>query len=858
MKRGILSLFACVILIFSLSIITYADEDNIVLNGGFEEGIEDVFFWKENVWESDAGEYDIQVVTGQAKSGNNCVKVSCIVENDARLQQDVPVEPGTLYKISGWIKTEDVGMDAKGANFSVWLLTETSTDIKGTCDWTYVEMYGRTGAEQNVLNFTIGVGGHGSLNTGTAYFDDIKIEKVVTVPDGATIISLDNNQSNNQGVNEEDSSQKTWIIAGIVLIALALAVVIFFVLKKTGSQNNDSNDKSGYKENSEDDVKEYSSSKIDRIDLIIMAVLTLVYSVISLVNLGTTNVPETYWQPVKTKDSFIVNFDREYDLSKIAVYSGIGDLKLQVYYRSENGSFTPGVTVGQNYDDVLRWRDFDLQVKTDAIRVIVDQASGGTINEMVFFEKGDLKTPIQISSVNLENISDGGRGKVENLFDEQDVGDYTYNYLNSSYFDEIYHPRTASTDLHGMIPYETTHPPLGKVIMALGLAIFGMNPFGWRIMGTLFGIAMVPAMYLMGKKIFKKRLYGIISAFLITFEFMHFAQTRIGTIDSYPTLFVILAYYFMFDYFMSKSYQVGLKKSLISLLLSGLCWGLGCASKWTAVYAGGGLAVLFFTSLVMEIIDYQKALKSKNKKKKPAWLDGFIKKNVIYTCLCCIVFFVVIPVLIYVASYLPIITLPGDNYDIGYVWENTKGMFDYHSGLEDDHPYASPAYSWPLILKPLAEYFGSNLPAGKVSKMYVLGNPAVFWFGIICVFFAIAMAISKKDKRLVPIVVAFAFQYLPWFMVSRCVFIYHFFTSVPFLILCIVYVLYYLCEHMPEDIGKFSKNKMAAINAKKVSQTFVYVYLLINVLLFILFYPAISGLVVDESYIKLVSWLGIR
>jgi predicted membrane-bound dolichyl-phosphate-mannose-protein mannosyltransferase len=856
MRRVVLSLFACVLILFSFNIITYADVDNIVLNGGFEEGVEDAFFWRENVWESDAGEYDIKVVTGQAKSGNNCVKISCIVENDARLTQDVTVDPGTLYKISGWIKTEDVGMEAKGANLSVWLLMETSTDIKGTSDWTYVEMFGRTGANQSTLNFTIGVGGHGSLNTGTAYFDDIKIEKTVSIPEDATIVSLDNNQSDNNEVEEKDSSGNMWLIIGIVLLVLAIVAVIFFVFNKTGGDKGGSNDKSDDKADSGNDVQGSSSSKIDRKDLIIMAVMTLVYSVISLVNLGTTNVPETYWQPAKTKDSFIVNFDREYNLSKIAVYSGIGDLKLQVYYRTENGTFTPGVTIKQNYDDVLRWRDFDLQTTTDAIRVIVDQASRGTINEMVFFEKGNYETPIQISAVKEEMISDGGRGKVENLFDEQDVGDYTYNYMNSSYFDEIYHPRTAFEHLNRMSPYETTHPPLGKVIMAIGIAIFGMNPFGWRFMGTLFGIAMVPAMYLLGKKIFKKRMYGIISAFLITFEFMHFAQTRIGTIDSYPAFFVILAYYFMFDYFMSKSYQVGLKKSLYPLLLSGVFWGLGCASKWTAVYAGGGLAVLYFSSLIMEIIDYQKALRRKNKK-RPAWLEGFIKKNVIYTSLCCIVFFVVIPVSIYIASYLPIITLPGDNYDLGYVWENTKGMFDYHSDLEDDHPYASPAYSWPLISKPLAEYFGNNLPPGKVSKMYVLGNPAVFWFGLVCVFFAIAMAIRKKDKRLIPIVVAFAFQYVPWFLVSRCVFIYHFFTSVPFLILCIVYVLYYLCEHLPEDVGKAYGSKMAAIYAYKASTSFVYIYLLINVLLFILFYPAISGMVVDSSYIKLVNWLGI-
>ena len=48
----------------------------------------------------------------------------------------------------------------------------------------------------------------------------------------------------------------------------------------------------------------------------------------------------------------------------------------------------------------------------------------------------------------------------------------------------------------GWHPYETTHPPLGKVIMMAGIEMFGMDPFGWRFMGTIFGIAMVPLMYL--------------------------------------------------------------------------------------------------------------------------------------------------------------------------------------------------------------------------------------------------------------------------------------------------------------------------------------------------------------------------
>ena len=68
------------------------------------------------------------------------------------------------------------------------------------------------------------------------------------------------------------------------------------------------------------------------------------------------------------------------------------------------------------------------------------------------------------------------------------------------YFDEIYHARTAYEFLHGLPTYENTHPPLGKILISVGIAIFGMNPFGWRIMGTLFGIAMLPFLYLLWKK----------------------------------------------------------------------------------------------------------------------------------------------------------------------------------------------------------------------------------------------------------------------------------------------------------------------------------------------------------------------
>ena len=40
--------------------------------------------------------------------------------------------------------------------------------------------------------------------------------------------------------------------------------------------------------------------------------------------------------------------------------------------------------------------------------------------------------------------------------------------------------------------YETTHPPLGKDLIMVGIALFGMTAFGWRFAGTLFGVLLVP------------------------------------------------------------------------------------------------------------------------------------------------------------------------------------------------------------------------------------------------------------------------------------------------------------------------------------------------------------------------------
>ncbi len=574
------------------------------------------------------------------------------------------------------------------------------------------------------------------------------------------------------------------------------------------------------------------SERLTKKDMIIMCSMTVIYLIIALINLGSRNVPETPWTPLTSGESFVVDFGNKVDISRISYFCALGidreaNGEYQIQYLDEKNSFAELGAL--NKDNVFVWKYLDKNVYTNKLKFIVNEP-GGTLNEIGFFEK-DSKEQIKNFKIidKTNNI-----GSVENLFDEQEKAAYLPTYLNGTYFDEIYHARTAYEHLNFIEPFENTHPPLGKLFISLGIIIFGMNPFGWRIIGTLFGVAMVPIMYLFGKKVFGKTFYAFCTAFLMMFDFMHFTQSRISTIDIYGTFFIILMYYYMFDYYVNKSYETGFKNSLKPLFLSGLFFGMGAASKWIAIYGGAGLALLFFKSRYNEYKEYKKLYKNKRTRKIP-WLSSFISLNIKATMIACVLFFVIIPVIIYFLSYLPILNIPGKTNWLQEVIGYQKHMYNYHSTLKASHGFSSPWWEWPIIKKPTWFYSGSTL-SGKVSTIATMGNPAIWWTGIITVFTSLFIAISKKDKKMFVIFIAITFQYVPWVLVPRITWIYHFFSTIPFVILSIVYMIKYLLEKYPGL--KYG----------------VYAYLAVVAILFIVFYPVISGFGASQEYINGLKW----
>lgn len=839
---------SALILAFTLMVCVpaYAENTNLAANPGFEEfDGNDPYFWTSGSWQNN-GAFTLD--TSQVHSGKSSALIINDKATDSRFKQEIKVKSNAYYRLSCWVKTENVGTGAKGANISIDGLLAASQDVKGTSeDWTYVELYGKSGSSQKSFVLTLGLGGYSSENTGKAWFDDVVVEELEGEPAIGSFVNLFKQEPDNVAPKKDVSSGAPSVnpvfILSLIIVLMIPGIMLYLNYRrnmKTGKGKKTLPVKNTVRSSAiPTDLSEPKAVKLklDKKDFIIMAAMTLIYLLMAVLNLGNPSAPETSWTPDGTGESFVVDLGKEANPARIYYYGGLGhdrpnEGKYRLQYDDGTGNFVQLGTITKKIGDIFSWKFIAApNIKTRYLKVIVD-TPGGTMNEFTIFEQGS-KAPLTGVTVKEKDTADTGKGQPENLFDEPEKADYKRSYMSGMIFDEIYHARTAFEFLNGMQPYEWTHPPLGKLLISLGIALFGMNPFGWRIIGTLFGVAMIPIMYLFGRKLFGKKFYAFCTAFLMMFDFMHFGLTRIATIDVYGTFFIILMYYFMYDYFANKSYALGFKQSLRPLFLSGMFFGLGAASKWIGLYAGGGLALLFFLTKYQEYRDYQNL--ARYKAKAPSWVKDFMPFYLYRTILLCIPFFVIIPGIIYALSYIPFFNVPGGENDLGLILRNQSSMFRYHSKdvLNSTHPFSSFWWEWPLMRRPLESYLGADLPAGISSSMTIIGNPAIWWAGIVAIIAAVILAVKKKDRKMTAIFAAIAFQYLPWVGVSRIVFIYHFFSTVPFMILSIVYVIKALLEKYPE------------------MKTLVYTYLVLVFVLFVMFYPVLSGLEVPRWYVDI-------
>ena len=369
---------------------------------------------------------------------------------------------------------------------------------------------------------------------------------------------------------------------------------------------------------------------------------------------------------------------------------------------------------------------------------------------------------------------------------------YTVGQIKVEIFDEVYFVNFAKNYLHG-ISFFDIHPPLGKLIIALGIKIFGDSTFGWRIMSVVFGTMLIPLIYLTGKELAGKTV-GIFAMLIVGLDGMLLVYSRLGLMDIFLAFF-LLASFFTFLKFSNN-------QKFLYLVLAGIFLGLASSVKYT-----GFLMWLLF--LMVGLI-----------KKMP------LKKYAYDYALTLIL----LPLVIYLSLFL--FNFHGSDF-LKQVYEWHRQSLNYNLHLDATHPYGSRWWSWFLLLRPIWLYFQDV--NGKYVGVDGLGNPLAWWSALMVVPLLIWGSIKKEKNKFI-LLVAFLIFLLPWALPKRVLFIYH---AIPSFLFLSFGIAIYLKELTKINYGRL----------------LVGLYFAVLIIFFIYFLPIWIGWPISHSSFYHRMWL---
>ena len=235
-KRNIF-ITAAVLVMMLLVSYSLAENPNLLKNADFlrigNDGLPDG--WYTDAYISEPGYTSFGIAEGDPVHPV-AVSIQNIGENDARFAQTVEVEPESLYCFSGYVRAEDV-KKGHGANLSIegiYAFSDKCFDTEG--EWEYIEYYGETGPDQHSLTVFARLGGYSGESTGKAWFANLSLTKVSSVPgDGSADLwyktpSYDEDEYDDDDGTEEEGlpqSSRNPMMIIILLYTIASLILIY-------------------------------------------------------------------------------------------------------------------------------------------------------------------------------------------------------------------------------------------------------------------------------------------------------------------------------------------------------------------------------------------------------------------------------------------------------------------------------------------------------------------------------------------------------------------------------------------------------------------------------------------------------
>ena len=577
-------------------------------------------------------------------------------------------------------------------------------------------------------------------------------------------------------------------------------------------------------------------------DIFAVTLTTVIYLGVLLHHLGERDFPTSGITVQGDSAGYELDFGAPHVLTK-AVFFG-GEIAPEIRFLKQQGD--RWVPLWSRRDGLLYYftrqdyrktyknaeREFP-PVSAEKLRILI-YGDGATVNEIgLFDEKGETVTPLRIVARSGETYA----GATHPLFDEPHKTHLVGSYRTRTYWDEVFYARSAFNLVQNEIPYERTHPPFGKTLIGLGIKAFDMTPFGWRIV-CAGAIALLPALLFVGGRLLTATRLGAYSAMLLmAAEGMTFTLGRMANIDGFLVLFetalliVLLRWY--------RAYEKNPHSTHWRwLALAGTCFGLALSIKWSALFLGFAIFLLVAVwklSRLWRVFHRGETL----------WVGRPLAAGIARDAAAWLFWFAIFPLGIYYFSHADFLqSLPQrpsvlSTQGVSAFWEQQQFILDFHGGrkAQDSHSLAAPFYTWPLLLKPVQGiFFDGNMPEGMRSAISMMGNPVIWWLGLVAMLGLGWQALRGKDPGAIMLAAVYFLQFTPWILVQRPTFIYAYAPFLPLLILGLASVI---ARPWVREPGR----RVCAV-----------LLLLTAAAAFFLFYPAISGLPVAQDYFQWLRW----
>ncbi len=364
-------------------------------------------------------------------------------------------------------------------------------------------------------------------------------------------------------------------------------------------------------------------------------------------------------------------------------------------------------------------------------------------------------------------------------------------------FDEIFYAQNACVLVRDAVtcgisaPVSNAHPPLGQWLIAAGIAVLGYNPAGWRIASVVAGTVTVGLTYVLGRTLLQNSSARIaaagatVASLLLAVDVLHVVQSRVAMLDVFVALFAVAA-------FTALARDLGAGPAPPGggigrfwfgrpwRLLAGILIGAAVAVKWSGAYSAFGVVVLV---VIAEVV-WRRPPGSR-------WAAGLgpaLKSEGLRTA----ALFGIVPLVVYLATYAGVAegSLFAAPWSKGSWWyqvaHHQLGMARFHAGLEGQHPYESPPWSWFLLKRPVAYYFQTD--GGAYRHILAVGSPLAWWPALLVFGAMLVSWFRRRDWPAGIVIVGALSAYLPWLILGAArsqVFLWYVLPALPFVYLAV-------------------------------------------------------------------------